>query len=261
MLSVITITFNNYEELLATCNSLKGLQGIEHIVVNGGQCPETLDFLKNSSNIKSISEKDRGISDAFNKGLALANGSYMAFLNSGDVLIDPSYYAKASSHLIYDKSIDFIHSKLLYVDQYAGEVILSPVNRLPDMPFWHPTMIVKKEVFDVVGKFRLDLKSGMDLDFVYRMLSNNMSGLFLDTVSVRMDGRGVSSVRPWLSFSEKIKVVILNKDYRFVTWLKLTVSFFKLSFRELLVMLGCVSILRKVKSNIFKIKYSRKPKN
>lgn len=257
-LSVVSITFNNFEELLATCESLKGQSSIEHIVINGGKCPLTLNYLKNSPHIKSISEKDQGISDAFNKGIALAKGQFIAFLNSGDTLIDQSYYLNAINVLQSDPSIDFVHSSLKYVDQYAGEVVLSPVNVLPDMPFWHPTMVVRARIFKMVGCFRLDLKSAMDLDFVYRMTAQGSKGQYIDTASVRMDGRGVSSVRPWVSLKEKIKVIILNRDYRFSTWIKIYYSLVKLVIRELLLKIGLISVLRLVKHRIYKLKYSKK---
>ncbi len=74
MVSIVTITFNDYEGLIKTVESLRGKEDIEHIVVNGGQCVKTSKFLQNYPG-KSVSEMDRGISDAFNKDICsnLAN--------------------------------------------------------------------------------------------------------------------------------------------------------------------------------------------
>ena len=67
MISVITVTYNNYDDLHRTLNSLKNVDGIESVVVNGGDCNKTKKLLSNYDGI-AISEPDNGISDAFNKG-------------------------------------------------------------------------------------------------------------------------------------------------------------------------------------------------
>ena len=85
MISVITVTYNNYDDLHRTLHSLKNVDGIESVVVNGGDCEKSKKLLSNYDGI-AISEPDKGISDAFNKGIALANGDNVMFLNSGDVL-------------------------------------------------------------------------------------------------------------------------------------------------------------------------------
>ena len=66
ILSVVTLTFNNYHELIKTINSLKGIDSVESVIVNGGSCIETKEFLEKNSQYTSISESDNGISDAFN---------------------------------------------------------------------------------------------------------------------------------------------------------------------------------------------------
>ncbi len=78
MISIVTITFNDYEGLIKTVESLRGVEDIEHIVVNGGPCEKTRKFLENYPG-KSVSEKDRGISDAFNKGIRLSTGDSILF--------------------------------------------------------------------------------------------------------------------------------------------------------------------------------------
>ena len=98
-LSVVTLTFNNYHELIKTINSLKGIDSVESVIVNGGSCIETKEFLEKNSQYTSISESDNGISDAFNKGIKLSSGKYITFLNSGDIVIDRGYYQFAINYL------------------------------------------------------------------------------------------------------------------------------------------------------------------
>ena len=86
LLSIVTITFNNYVELLNTVTSVRDLAHSEHIIINGGKCQKTLAFLNNFWGI-SVSEPDQGISDAFNKGIKYAKGDAVMLLNSGDILL------------------------------------------------------------------------------------------------------------------------------------------------------------------------------
>ena len=71
MISVITVTYNNYDDLHRTLHSLKNVDDIESVVVNGGNCNKTKKLLSNYDGI-AISEPDKGISDAFNKGVTQA---------------------------------------------------------------------------------------------------------------------------------------------------------------------------------------------
>src|SRR6476469_4711224 len=123
MISVVTITYNNFSELQKTVESLAPVRDrIEHIVVNGGQCGQTKEYL-GQYECKSISEPDRGISDAFNKGVRMATGSGVVFLNSGDVLIHPEYLEWAESQLA---SKDFTFSDILFDDAGGGIIRLKP---------------------------------------------------------------------------------------------------------------------------------------
>ena len=72
MISIITVTYNNFDDLYRTLNSLNKVKGIEKVVVNGGDCHKTKKYLSAFDGI-AISEPDKGISDAFNKGVSHAN--------------------------------------------------------------------------------------------------------------------------------------------------------------------------------------------
>ncbi len=90
--SVITVAFNALGPLKATVASVQAQEygNIEHIVVDGSSCDGTVDFLRSVESCLSqwISEPDKGIYDAMNKGLRLARGEYVYFLNAGDTFID-----------------------------------------------------------------------------------------------------------------------------------------------------------------------------
>ncbi|MBY0518495.1 MAG: glycosyltransferase [Bacteriovoracaceae bacterium] len=242
MISIVSITFNNHSELINTIKSVERIPYIEHIVVNGGSSQETTGFLKTFSG-KFISEKDHGISDAFNKGLSLASGLAVGFLNSGDVLIDQSYYSEALEIFQSKPDVGYVHADIEFIDSIAGSLTLKPKDTLPNMPFMHPTLIVRKEIIERIGGFDLQFKSAMDLDFAYRLIKSGANGHYIPRAVVRMDGRGISSSRPFLGISEKYKVVLKNKDFNFKTWLKLSFAFFRTTLRVILIKIGLQNVI------------------
>jgi glycosyltransferase involved in cell wall biosynthesis len=128
LLSIVTITFNNFDELLHTVESVKDLKCCEHLIINGGKCQKTLEFLQSFSGT-SISEPDQGISDAFNKGIKLSQGSAVMLLNSGDILLDQTYPEKALHILKEHPEVDFVHANELYDDAMIGEFVMRPLRK------------------------------------------------------------------------------------------------------------------------------------
>jgi glycosyltransferase involved in cell wall biosynthesis len=194
VLSIITITYNNFSELKKTLDSIPNYDFLESVVINGGDCQQTKEFLK-SYRGKSISEEDRGISDAFNKGIRLSTGDLIMFLNSGDMLIEPSYLKSASDFLLENKNIDFVHSNLILADAHELDLHMRPTfsNLGRGMPYLHPTMITKKTVFDKVGLFNSKYKIAMDFDLIVRMKKANLNGHYEKSgFPVRMEGTGKS---------------------------------------------------------------------
>lgn len=200
MISIITITFNNYEELRATLNSIADVKDIQSIVINGGKCQETLAFLKTYPGI-SISEKDNGISDAFNKGIRLSTGDAIMFLNSGDILLEKKYIDHVNKLLNSNPEIAFFYSNIIYNDSLLGETKITvghndKPNLAKGMPYPHQSLIIRKSVFDKIGFFKTNLKIAMDFDVYLRMIQNNFTKFdYYTGYTVLMDGSGVSSTQ------------------------------------------------------------------
>ena len=127
MISIITVTYNNFQDLYLTLNSLENIEGIEKIVVNGGDCPKTKEYLSDFDGI-TISEPDKGISDAFNKGVNKASGDNVMFLNSGDILLSPDYLREAETIINYNSEISFVHSDLVFEDRISGDIRLTALQ-------------------------------------------------------------------------------------------------------------------------------------
>jgi glycosyltransferase involved in cell wall biosynthesis len=213
-LSVVTLTFNNYDELLETLSSFKDFENSESIVINGGSCPETEKYLR-QNNIKHLSEKDDGIYDGFNKGVKLSSGEYILFLNSGDLLIEPKYWQDSIDFLNKNIQYDFTFSNIIFKDEIAGELKFKYIDKNlgRGMPYFHQTLIVRKKVFDEIGLFR-KFSIAMDYDFVVRMLKSGKKGKYFDYFSVAMDGQGVSATKEWDSIKQTFTSL---KDNHYIT--------------------------------------------
>ena len=268
-LSIITITLNNFEELLRTVESVRDLNGCEHIIINGGECPQTLEFLQGYYG-KSVSEPDQGISDAFNKGIRLSSGDAIIMLNSGDLLLDRTYPARASQILDQDPQIDFVHADLIFEDRLIGSYIMRPLrtknvlspNIGRGMPYRHQSMVVRKEVYGRVGFFNLNYICS-DFDWVCRWelglkKSHGKAYYSQGDPVIIMDGGGISSTQERKIILEAIKII--RQRNKHISFLEKTRSYSALfrrlvlfSVRVFLKKLGFVNILVIIK----RIKYKR----
>ena len=268
-LSIITITLNNFEELLRTVESVRDLNGCEHIIINGGECPQTLEFVQ-GYNVKSVSEPDQGISDAFNKGIRLSSGDAIIMLNSGDILLDRTYPARASQILDQDPQIDFVHADLIFEDTLIGSYIMRPLrtknvlspNIGRGMPYRHQSMVVRKEVYGRVGFFNLNYICS-DFDWVCRWesglkKSHGKAYYSQGDPVIIMDGGGISSTQERRIILEAIQIIKQRNRYvGFLEQMESDVALFtRLVFfycRFLLKTMGFINILIKLK----RIKYKK----
>lgn len=216
-ISIITITFNNYDELVKTVASVPEYSFIEHIIINGGSCNETKDFLNNSFKGKHLSEKDNGIYDAFNKGVSLSTGEWIMFLNSGDIMIDASFFEYLQSNSSHFASKNLISAGILYNSINKGQLKISPIPKKilkpwKGMAFPHPGLIVRSSLFKSFGSFNTSFAIAGDLDWVTRVLKkiNIESVQIIDKYIVEMDGTGISSQNRFGALVENYRVMRVN---------------------------------------------------
>lgn len=256
IIDVVTITFNNFDELISTVNSLQNVKGINQIVINGGKCIKTLNYL-NSSKIDSLSEPDRGISDAFNKGVHKSKNEFLTFLNSGDILLDKNYYLNALEVFNTHPEIDYIYSNIIIDHSIHGKMLVqpNPDTTFTKMPFPHPSLIVRKSVFKNVGLFDLDLKIAMDYDFAIRLISFGYKGYhFSSQPVVLMDGSGVSSNQGINGQKERIYVLRKYDKLGIKSYLYQHNLLLKLYCRELFNTIGVLKFYDKIKNSLISAK-------
>lgn len=177
-LSVITICFNNLRDLIATCRSVdeQTHKPTEHLIVDGSTNEEILNWLSQTGQPgyrRWIHERDKGISDAFNKGITRSTGQLTHLLNSGDQYAAKNAIETALSYFEKDPRLQWTHSQYI---QHRGNMDVITGLSFKEAKLWkgmrtvaHPSMFIKREVYDRHGLYDTGLKIAMDYDMLVRM--------------------------------------------------------------------------------------------
>jgi glycosyltransferase len=204
-LSIITVSFNSASSIAATLDSIAAQTHpeIEHIVIDGGSTDSTVAIVRERGKHVAhlVSEPDQGIYDAMNKGLRLATGDYVGFLNADDMLAAPDTLAQIAATATASGA-DIVYGDLLYVDKdcpsqlvrywRSGEFSAGRL-RFGWMPP-HPTLYVRKPVQAAIGEFDLRLRIAADYDFMLRCLTRaDAQVAYLPQVLVHMRTGGASN--------------------------------------------------------------------
>ncbi len=197
--TIITAALNSGATLKLTLTSVRDqhYQDLEHIVVDGGSGDETQDILKtfeSSYNLTWISEPDRGISHALNKGLRLAQGRYILVIQADDQLLSQNTLENVYP-LLKNERFD-IHSFPVILDNLNnGRVLRKPIrlcwwNHFKFI-FLHQGCYVHRRVFDRISGFSEKFKINLDYDFFYRALATNATVKFGKFPTALMGGYGI----------------------------------------------------------------------
>ena len=205
-ISIITVTYNCAAVVADALQSVarQTHPAIEHLVIDGQSTDGTLDVVREHGAhvARLVSEKDRGIYDAMNKGLALVSGDWVGFLNADDILAEPDTIARMVECISQSPRADVVYGDLVYVNAEDTRKVLRYWQsgsfsqsrlRFGWMPP-HPTFYVRTEVVRRVGPFDADMRIAADYDFVLRCL--RQPGLvvrYLPRVLVRMRTGGASN--------------------------------------------------------------------
>jgi glycosyltransferase involved in cell wall biosynthesis len=217
-LSVITICFNNLHEVIKTCVPVdqQTLPPYEHLIIDGSSNEEIVNWLtKNPQPAyrRWIHERDKGISDAFNKGIVNAKGTITHLLNSGDTYHTNDVIATVMQYFTTDPGLMWTHSQ--YVQHRGGIDVISGVP-FEKEKLWrgmrttaHPTMFIKKEVYERHGLYSLDYKIAMDYDMLVRMSDEKFS--FISKPLIYFSPGGVSNNQFSKGFREVKKIYRQHK--------------------------------------------------
>jgi glycosyltransferase len=231
-ISIITAVFNNIKSIgcaLESVNSQK-YKDVEHILIDGFSTDGTIDYLKShlySHNIL-ISEPDKGIYDALNKGLRCSTGDVIGILHSDDFFLDDLVLSKIAN-IFLDNSIDIVYADLDYVSNFNDRNIIRrwragafQKNHLKYgwMPP-HPTVFIRRNVFNIVGFYDNSYSISADYDFLLRVFSSEKFKVFYlpnVLVQMRMGGKSNNTLSNLILKSyEDYRVIRVNKVGGFLT--------------------------------------------
>ncbi|MEO6347783.1 MAG: glycosyltransferase family 2 protein [Aquaticitalea sp.] len=206
-ISIITATYNSDKTLEACMDSVlnQNYDNIEYVIIDGNSKDRTLDLIKakakTQKNITWISEQDYGIYDALNKGIKKANGDVIGFVHSDDCLADDFVISKIVESF-QKEHVDGVYGNLHYVQADNSDQI---VRNWTSQPFkknllnrgWmpaHPTLFLKREVYQNFGNFNLDYRIAADYDFILRIFKNpELNFFYLPYTITKMRVGGASN--------------------------------------------------------------------
>lgn len=203
--SIITVVLNNKALLESCISSLleQDYPNVEYIVIDGGSTDGTLQIIKKYEKRISrwISEKDRGLFDAINKGIQMATGDVIGVLNSDDFYVGKDVLSTVRSEF-ERKNVDSVFADMVYVKRYEPEKIVryyrSSNFTLKKFAYGcmpaHPTFFVRRDVYERFGLFKTDYRIAADYELMLRfLLCNKISYSYLPKVLIKMRVGGVST--------------------------------------------------------------------
>ncbi len=213
-ISIITVTFNSEKTLQRTIDSYKSQKypNKELIIIDGNSKDKTVDIIRNNESVIDywISENDKGISDAINKGLKKATGDWFYFLNSDDIFYNPEVLREIFKHTYEDIS-------LLY-----GDVILKSTGEKYDGQFTieklfhknicHQAQLFHKSTLNSVGLYNINYRYLSDYDYTLRIFSDRkLKTLYTPITIAEFDDSGRTSFMHDKHFWKDRKEIFINR--------------------------------------------------
>jgi len=231
-ISIITVCFNSEEFIRAAIESVisQTYSDIEYIIIDGGSTDNTLSIIDEYSDKihQVISEPDRGIYDAMNKGIAMASGDIVATLNSDDLYAHSSVIERVADEFMKFETLDAIYGDLVYVEQVDTDKVVRfwksasfqlGMFRKAWVPA-HPTFFVRNEVYKKYNAFNLNYQIAADFELMYRLLEEKViTNSYLPEVLVKMRVGGTTngSFSNIIEQNREILSVMKARDSNFST--------------------------------------------
>lgn len=211
-ISIITATFNSGKTLRDTLESIRQqtYQDIETIVVDGGSKDNTLDIVREYESLlpgklRWISEPDKGIYDAMNKGINMATGDIIGILNSDDFYTSDNVLQKVAEEFQKDEALDAVYGDIHFVKSenlkkctryYSSKLFRPWLLRFGFMPA-HPSFYVRREVYEKYGLYDLQYKTSSDFEWMVRLFAKHhikAKYLPMDFVTMREGGESTAGM-------------------------------------------------------------------
>ena len=219
-ISIITITYNSAQTVEDTIKSVvaQDFPNVEYLIIDGLSKDSTLSVVNRYSPYidKVVSEKDKGLYDALNKGINAATGDVIGLLHSDDIYSNNQVLSKVAQQFAADPNVEGVYADLVFVDRDDTNKVLRTwkSGEYKEDAFkkgWmppHPTFFVKKSVYEKFGGFNLDLKLSADYELMLRLIhKHKIKVAYLPETIVKMRMGGISNT----SFFVKLKANMEDK--------------------------------------------------
>lgn len=203
--SIVTVSFNAETTITDTLRSVaeQSYPDVEHIVVDGGSRDGTVSLIETylRSGGRYISERDNGLYDAMNKGIAMAQGDIIGLLNADDMYADKEVLARIAAH-VTTRKVDAVLCDVGFFKDGAPDKIIRRFDSghfSPDRLGWgwmpaHPGMFLTNAAYAKVGQYRTDYRIAADFEFIARAFRvHGLSYSHLDDIAVLMRAGGIST--------------------------------------------------------------------
>jgi len=219
-ISIITVNYNDNSGLQKTIKSVlnQSLRNFEFIIIDGNSNDGSKEFLQQNTDqsIRWVSEPDRGIYHAMNKGIKMATGQYLLFLNSGDILFDNEVIKQVDIKI--DGTYGIYYGDIIFAEHKQQKKVVFP-DTLSFTFFFkqslsHQASFIKKTLFDEIFPYNEDFKIVSDWEFfIYAICKKNVSYKHLNILTTIYDGNGISSNSDNLKLMYQERKISLLKHF------------------------------------------------
>jgi len=200
-ISIITVCRNAEASIEATIQSVikQTCKDIEYIIIDGASTDGTLSIIDRYKDQidKIISEPDKGLYDAMNKGIKEASGEFVYFLNSEDILLHENVISVVAKKLKHSKE-DIIYGDILLANKKIGNGYLTQQNKVNKFYFFkqtlaHQSVFTRKTAFDKIGDYKSNYKVVSDFEWFLRALKSDLTFKHIDIIVAMFFLGGISS--------------------------------------------------------------------
>ncbi len=247
--SVITVCYNCEKTIEKTIKSVleQKYNDIEYIVIDGGSQDDTLEIIKKyeSKITKFVSEKDKGIYDAINKGIKLSKGEVVSLLHGNDIFFDENVISKVAEFFIKNQKVEIMLSDLAFKNKFEQNYFTRYYSAKKFRPWMlrigisppHLSTFFKQSVFIKVGFYETKFKIAGDFDYFVRcFLIHKIKFKYFENCLVLMSTGGESgkNLKSYITSSKEINFSLKSNLYYsniFITFLRFPIKLFQFFYK------------------------------
>lgn len=226
IISIITVVFNGEQQLEKTIKSVihQTYQNIEYVIIDGGSTDNTIQIIKKYQKFISywVSEPDRGIYDAMNRGIRKCSGDYILFLNSGDSLVNRHIIEETAEYL-KTEALEILYGNIYRNIDNPDCLVNTEIQsdfELFTNTICHQAILASKATFQNVGKFNLNYKLCADREWLIKAVKkHNIKFRHINIPISIFDQSGVSSQQRLRREYENMKINFIYFRWQFFNYL------------------------------------------